>query len=368
MGIYTDANLIYEGGTRAMEGAPWKHATHLFEMNHLLETAKIQKLMEERSYVPDCGKTFVIRERGKRRVVTSIPCPDKTVNHVLCDNVLSPFLDPYLIHDNGASRKGKGVAFHRRRFEQHMHEFYRKHGNQGFILLGDFKGYYASIDAALATEMLVSLLEKSGKLSQEDLDQTEWLLKVILGDGVGINIGGQPSQNVGITFAHSIDNYVKTVKSQRFYGRYSDDFYCISESREFLEKLSEEIAEEAKKYKLTVHPNKTHIARLDQPFKHLQISYRLTETGKLVKRINPESVTRERHRLKAYKRLLACGRMNEEEIENAFKSWMVLNYKVMSRMQIQGIYEVYKELFGKEITWKTSRLRYLTANSSKTLS
>ena len=368
MGIYTDADLIYEAGTRAMEGAPWKHATHLFEMNHLLETAKIQKLMEERSYVPDCGKTFVIRERGKRRVVTSIPCPDKTVNHVLCDNVLSPFLDPYLIHDNGASRKGKGVAFHRRRFEQHMHEFYRKHGNQGFILLGDFKGYYASIDAALATEMLVSLLDKSGKLSPEDLDQTEWLLKVILGDGIGINIGGQPSQNVGITFAHCIDNYVKTVKSQRFYGRYSDDFYCISESKEFLEKLSEEITEEAKKYKLVVHPNKTHIARLDQPFKHLQISYRLTGTGKLVKRINPEAVTRERHRIKAYKRLLGAGRMSEEEIENAFKSWMVLNYKVMSRKQIQGIYEVYKELFGKEITWKTSRLRYLTAQSSKTWS
>ena len=229
MGIYTDANLIYEAGDRAMEGAPWKHATHLFEMNHLLETAKIQKQMEERSYSPDCGKTFVIRERGKRRVVTSIPCPDKTVNHVLCDNVLGPLLDPYLIHDNGASRKGKGVAFHRRRFEQHIHEYYRKYGNQGFILLGDFKSYYASIDAALATEMLVSLLEKSGKLSKEDLDQTEWLLETILGDGVGVNIGGQPSQNVGITFAHGIDNYVKTMRSQRFYGRYSDDFYCIKQ-------------------------------------------------------------------------------------------------------------------------------------------
>ena len=130
MGIYTDANLIYEAGDRAMEGATWKHATHLFEMNHLLETAKIQKAMQERSYSPDCGKAFVIRERGKRRVVTSIPCPDKTVNHVLCDNVLSPLLNPYLIHDNGASRKGKGVAFHRRRFEQHIHEYYRKFGNQ----------------------------------------------------------------------------------------------------------------------------------------------------------------------------------------------------------------------------------------------
>ena len=93
MGIYTDANLIYEAGDRAMEGATWKHATHLFEMNHLLETAKIQKQMEERSYSPDCGKTFVIRERGKRRGVTSSPNPKKTDNNVIDDNEHSTLLN-----------------------------------------------------------------------------------------------------------------------------------------------------------------------------------------------------------------------------------------------------------------------------------
>lgn len=363
MGIYTDANLIYDAGTKAIAGAPWKYHSQIFEVNHLLETAKLQKAMEERRYVPDCGRTFVIRERGKRRVVTSIPCPDKTVNHVLCDNVLSPFLDPYLIHDNGASREGKGVAFHRRRLEQHLHEFYNKHGNQGFILLGDFKSYYASIDAARATEMLVRLLEKSGKLSKEDLDQTEWLLHTIFGDGIGVNIGGQPSQNVGITFAHRVDSYVQTVKGQRFYARYSDDFRCINESRDFLLELLEGIKDQAAEIGLEVHPNKTHIARLDEPFTHLQISYRITDTGKLVKRIRPEAVTRERHRLKAYKRLCLAGRMDEEEIENAFKGWLSSNYTVMSRKQIQGMNNLYTELFGKEIIWTKSRLRYLTTHN-----
>lgn len=363
MSKYSDANKIYEAARKSIAGAPWKHASQLFEANQLLETAHLQQQIINRTYKPDDGLKFTINERGKHRLVTSIPCADKTVNHVICDEVLTPLLDPYLIHDNGASRVGRGVAFCRRRFEQHMHEYYREHGNQGYILLGDFKSYYASIDAVKAREMILELL--NGKLSDQELDETEWLLKTILGDDIGVNIGGQISQNVGITFAHDVDNYVKTVKAQRYYARYSDDFYCISNDRSFLIRLAKEIQAEAEKIGLTVHPHKTHIARIDKPFRFLQISYFLTDTGKLVRRINPKAVKRERDRLKAYKRLVDAERMTMLDAENAFKSWLMLNFKVMSKKQIQGLYNLYVELFEKEISWKNSRLRYLTGQNSK---
>lgn len=361
MSIYTDANKIYEGGKRAVAGAPWKHSSQAFEMNQLLETAHIQKSLEEKTYKPDTGKMFRINERGKNRDVTSIPCPDKTVNHVLCDEVLSPLLDPYLIHDNGASRIGKGVAFFRRRFEQHMHEYYRRHGNDGYILLGDFKSYYASIDAVKARQMLLGLLAR--RLSEDDLIETEWLLHTILGDGIGINIGGQPSQNIGITFAHRVDSYVKTVRSQRYYARYSDDFYLISEGRDLLLDIVSGVRLEAEKVGLTVHPHKTHIARLDKPFILLQISYRLTDTGKLVKRIRPVSLKRQRDRMKAYRRLMDKNRISYQDVEDAYKSWIYNNYDVMSFKQLKNINKLYYELFERRITWKSTRLRYLMGQS-----
>ena len=87
------------------------------------------------------------------------------------------------------------MAFCRRRFEQHIHEYYRRYGSRGYILLGDFKSYYASINAVKAREMMLDLL--SSRLSEDDLIETEWLLHVILGEGTGVNIGGQVSQNVG---------------------------------------------------------------------------------------------------------------------------------------------------------------------------
>ena len=43
MNIFYDANKIYEAGTKAIQGAPFKYQSQLFEMNHLIETAQILK-------------------------------------------------------------------------------------------------------------------------------------------------------------------------------------------------------------------------------------------------------------------------------------------------------------------------------------
>lgn len=360
MNKLTDANLIFKAGTKAIESSKWKYKSQEYEINQLLQTALIQEEIESKSYRADKGNSFVIDERGKTRNVTSIPPKDKAVNHLLCDEILTPVLDPFLIHDNGASREGKGVSFHRRRFEQHLREYYRKYGNEGYILLGDFKSYYASIESKRAHKMAMDYLRKSNKLTADEIDGAGYLLHQALGDELGINIGGQPSQNIGILYATYIDQYVKTVKGFRGYARYSDDFYCLHPDKEVLKELQKEIEAKAREIGLTVHPNKTHLAKLDRPFTHLQIRYKMTESGKVVKRINPKTVTRERRKLKAYKRLLESGRISEFDIENNFKSWMYQNYKVMSRLQIQNIYSLYIELYGKEIAWKKSKLRYLT--------
>lgn len=40
----------------------------------------------------------------------------------------------------------KDISFTRKRFEQHLHEYYRKYGtNNGYILLIDFSKYYDNI-------------------------------------------------------------------------------------------------------------------------------------------------------------------------------------------------------------------------------
>lgn len=372
MNIYYDANKIYEAGTKAIKGAPFKYQTQLFEVNHLLQTALILKSLKEWKYRPVKGKKFVIKERGKIRNITTNNMIDKTINHLMCDYVLGPAITPYLIYDNSASQKNKGVAFHRKIFETHLQQYYRRYkSNEGYILLIDFSGYYASIPHNLCLKNIQNLLRK---VAPEETRITLWILKNLFDvfnienkNNRGIDIGSQPSQNIGISYPSKIDNYIKIVKGCKYYGRYTDDSYIIHNDKEFLKELLEEIKKISNELGLIINDKKTRIVKLSQQYKVLQINYSLSETGRIIKKINPKAITRERRKLKAYKRLLSKNRITINEIENIFKSWMSSNYKIMSKKQISNMYQLYYDLFERRITWKNhGKLRYLMELNLKT--
>lgn len=318
------------------------------------------------------GTKFVIRERGKKRNITTNIMVDKTVNHLLCDEVLSPAISPFLIYDNGASQKNKGVAFSRKRLETHLHRYYREHkSNDGYILLMDFSGYYASIPYKKCLQVMNNLLRN---VDNEERIMTMWILQNIFqvfsiesNKDRGINIGSQPSQNIGIAYPSRIDNYIKIVKGCKYYGRYTDDSYIIHESKEFLNEVLEGVLNIADKLELVINPKKTYITKLSQTFKFLQLKYSLTETGRIIKRINPKAITRQRRKLKAYKRLLDNNRLTYNEIENIFKGWMASNYKNMSMQQISNMSQLYYDLFKEVPKWKNhGKLRYLMEQNLKT--
>ena len=372
MNIYYDANKIYEAGTKAIKGAPFKYKAQFFEMNHLLETAILLQKLKNGEYKPTKGAKFTINERGKIRHIATSNMIDKTINHLMCDEVLSPAITPYLIYDNGASQKNKGVAFHRKRFEVHLHQYYREYkSNEGYILLIDFSGYYASIPHDLCLKKLQYFLRK---VNPEEAKITMWILKNLFDvfnidnkNGKGVDIGSQPSQNIGISYPSQIDNYIKIVRGCKYYGRYTDDSYIIHQDKEFLKQLLKEIKIISSKLGLIVNDRKTRIVKLSQQFKVLQINYSLTPTGRIIKKISTKTVTRERRKLKAYKRLLDKGKMKSNDIENSFKSWMAGNYKKMSMQQISNMSQLYYDLFKEVPKWKNhGKLRYLMEHNLKT--
>ncbi|MBQ7577235.1 MAG: hypothetical protein IJT21_03090 [Synergistaceae bacterium] len=83
----------------------------------------------------------------------------------------------------------------------------------------------------------------------------------------------------------------------------------------------------AKEFGLIINERKTRIVKLSSFYRHLQNGYSLTKTGRVIRKINSKSITRERRKLKAYKRLLDKGIMIYDDIENIFKSWLGGNFK-----------------------------------------
>lgn len=129
-------------------------------------------------------------------------------------------------------------------------------------------------------------------IPKEKLTGEKWMEK-------SVNIGDQLSQVVGIYYPYPIDNYVKYVRQQKFYGRYMDDWYIMNPSKEELEDLLENICKIAAELGIHINRKKTRIVKISSKYKFLQIKYTLTDTGKVIKRINPDRVTAMRRKLKS---------------------------------------------------------------------
>jgi hypothetical protein len=177
-----------------------------------------------------------------------------------------------------------------------------------------------------------------------------------------VDIGDQVSQDIGIFFPTAIDNYAKIVRGCKYYGRHTDDIYIIGETREYVQSVIDGISEVATEQGLFINRKKTRIVKLSDTYKYLQVKYTLTDTGRVVGRITPKSVTTERQRIKKYRHLLDEGIMTYDEIEQAVKSWMGTYTKRMSKKQIGNMKRLYKELYGKELQWKKQRSHSKTAS------
>ena len=309
------------------------------------------------------------------------------MRHALCDSVLDDALKPFLIHNNSASQKGKGVSFARQMFERDLHNYWiNNRTNDGYVGFVDFSKFYDNIRHDKAKEMVSAKVDGfSGWLFGQIVDTFRIDVSYMSDDeyagcmnqrfdsvkyhaaipeelragqkfmAKSADIGDQVSQNIGIFYPAPIDNYAKIVRRAKLYGRYMDDIYIIGKSREYIASVIQGITEQADRLGIFINERKTRIVKLSSTFTYLQIKYRLSDSGKVIKRINPKSVTRERRKLKAYRRLHEKGGIEYAAVEQAYKSWMGSHAPIMSKKQVKNMKQLYKGLFGKEPRWKKQK-------------
>lgn len=370
-----DGNALFEAYKRAKKGSDWKPQVQRFEMTYLLELSRIQRELKEMTYEFLPSTQFVLNERGKTRVIRGEQIQDRIVKHTLCDEVLNPAVKNFLIYDNGASLVGKGIAFTRKRLLTHLRRYYAQHhSNDGYILLIDFSKYYDNIRHDILMELIKKyvtdehslwLLQKTVDRSKVDVsymsdEEYENCLDILFNSllyqeidqrlltgekfmGKHLNIGDQVAQTAGIAYPIPIDNFVKIVKGVKFYGRYMDDSYAIHESKEFLEELLKGIVEIAGNLGITVNLKKTRICKLSDHWRFLQIQYSLTDTGRVIQKINPKRLTAMRRKMKKL-----APKLTEKEFTDFFRSWFKNHYKIMSRYQRNNIETLFNQL--KEVT------------------
>lgn len=380
--ILSDANNLYRAYKASVKGSKWKETTQKFMMNFLRYIFSIQEDLLNRTLENGPVEEFSLSERGRVRPISSIRIRDRIVRHALCDEILLPEVKKHIIYDNGASIKGRGISHQRERFEVHLRRYYKQYGNEGWILFGDFSKFYDNIIHEIAKRELLKLFDDDEfidwlltlifdgfkidvsymtdeeyancmtdtfnkleyrEIPKEQLTGEKWMEK-------SVNIGDQLSQVIGIYYPYRIDNYVKHVRSQKFYGRYMDDWYIMNLSKEELVDLLEHIRVIAKELGIHINEKKTRIVKISSTYKFLQVKYTLTKDGKIVKRINPDRVTTMRRKLKKLAIKVANGEIPYENIENMFRGWMGSFYKLLSRQQQKNLITLYEDLFDKTLS------------------
>ena len=365
----SNANVLVNSFYEAKKGCSWKNSVQQYEANFLKNIRQTQLELRNKTYKQQDFYNFFLKERGKDRYVRSISFYDRVVQRALCDQ-LNPIVEPLLIHDNGASVKNKGIDFARRRIECHLHKYYRKYGNQGYALIIDFSKFYDNIlheplmdmyREIIDDEDLINLISHlvdsfSIDISNYNITEKDLFDSLVYAKANTVNtgekmmhkslgIGSQISQISGIFYPTRMDNYCKIVRGIKYYGRYMDDTYIISNSKEELRELLNEIDKICQKLGIFINHKKTQLYRIDKGFTFLKIKYRLTETGHLVRIPVKSNFVRERRKLKSFKNLLDKGEMTLFDIKEQYKSWRGNIIKYDCHKTIRNMDKLFDELF-----------------------
>lgn len=335
-----DLNNLYESFMNCKDGVDWKESVQRYEANVLSNIYILKKSLETETYRQKPFYEFDISERGKKRHIKSMHISDRVLQRALCDYVLNPELFKALIYDNGASVKGKGIEFSRKRLKVHLQRYYRKYGNRGYVLKIDFSKYFDNIPHDILCAKIAEKIQ-----DEKVMKLTNYLVNLFDGDK-GVGIGSQLSQTAGIFYPTELDNYCKIVKGCKFYGRYMDDTYIIHPDKEFLKELYVEYQKIALKLGIIINQKKTQIIKLEKGFSFLQMRYVISETGKISVIPVHKSIVRERRKLKKLQKIYFKKQITKEQIQEQYKSWKGNLARYNAYKSIQKMDALYNNLFG----------------------
>ena len=223
-----DLNSLCKASKQAARGVMWKASTQRYMKDYLRNAVMSRRDLLEGRDICRGFIRFDLWERGKLRHISAVHFPERVVQKSLSQNALVPAIVPTLIAANSANIKGRGTDYALKLLKRHLAGHWRRHGGEGYILLGDFSDYFARIAHQPVKDQVASALLDPRVVALEH--------RLIDAQGdVGLGLGSEPNQICAVAHPNRIDHYVIEMLRPEAYGRYMDDFYLIHESKDYLQ-------------------------------------------------------------------------------------------------------------------------------------
>lgn len=368
--VVTHQNYI-EAMYKCKIGVIWKSSVQIYVQNVICEIDNVIEILLDGKLPPFTStKIIVLSERGKLRAIVPITIKDRMTQRVLCDNALVPVLQSKLIYDNGASMKGKGVDFTRRRLNYHLERAIKEYGSHFYVMTFDFKSFFDSIPHQTCENILrryftdecliktfMGIIKSYQRSKLKKLPESDYKRKTLTAldnnELRGICLGSQISQIMALVVPNKLDHYIKDKCGVKHYIRYMDDGVLFSDSKEFLQELYEHMKVIVAELGLSFNEKKTHIGKISNGFTFLKVRYKVTDTGKIVKTLSKTGIVRMRRKLKKFRRLVDEGRMTMDDVYNSMQSWHEHTRVAMAYHARINMIKLYNKLYdGYKLTKK----------------
>ncbi len=327
--VFSYKNL-YESGKKCIRGVIWKASIQNYTRKRVSNTYKLYEEIQNKKFKFTTPYVFWINERGKTRKIQAQKINERILQRTLCDNVIVPLYDNSFIYDNAANRVGKGIEHTLNRINCHMQRHFRKYGLNGWIVTCDFRDFFNS---ALHD---VVYYENGKRIIDEDIRKIANMCMEVYGKK-GFGLGAHTSQiytNIAVT---PLDHYIKDKLRVKEYGRYVDDFYFFTETKEQAIELLDKIRKKVNKLGLELNEKKTRLQKFSSGFKFLKVKFICTNTGKIIRKVDKKSAIRMKRKLKKFNQWINEERFTKQQATNAYYSWRGHmkrgnSYKILKKM------------------------------------
>lgn len=275
----------------------------------------------------------------KPRDIVSICFRDRVYQRSLNDNAIYPAMTKSFIQHNCACQKDKGTDYARAVLDEFLHRHYRKYGRAGGVLQVDVHGYYPNMKHQVAKDKFKKHLEP------DIYKRAEAVLEDQYEGDVGYNPRSQMIQIAGISVLDELDHFIKEQLGIKRYLRYMDDFLLMHEDLEYLEYCKDKVIEKLAEYGFEPNPKKTKAIPITEEILFLGFYYRLTETGKIIMRLNPANVKQERKKLYRLVAKAKKGESSKAKVDECFNGWKDHAAKGTSYQLLRRMEAYYKELW-----------------------
>lgn len=288
--LFSITNL-YISAMRCASGFRNRNDTQEFLKAPWFNTYKLYQNILNGNFKPKYYNSKFIMERGKVREIKPPVFESKVVQKLLCDWIIRPILEPEMITTSYASVMGKGT-------DKMYSDVLRavnscvKNPNM-YIVMTDFKGYFASIDVDILRAMLASRIK----------DKRIVDLIMQFSKGKGLSLGNELSQIPASFYPTDIDYAIKKAVSTGHYFRYMDDTLFIVNEKAEVDKMIDLFENGTKKLNLILKEPK--VIPMGESFIFCKERFLFDKKrNKYFRLCNKDIFIREKRKLKYFHRML----------------------------------------------------------------